>query len=198
MLVVEVCTSRLPSACSLSVGSPELSSTMATNDAQVSWAYRSSAPAGAVVAAASPAGAEGASSPISSTPARNGTRARSSLIGRIAFSFDRRHQQRAAHTDVAVSAPLLPYERNCPRMTCRRPDTMPARHEYWSKRPRPSSQRSTPQLSQQRPSTARMGPLRALAPRVHPTCRGAERIACLASAFHERVVAVAWAAVGLV
>jgi hypothetical protein len=38
MLVVEVCTSRLPSACSWSVGSPDWSSTIATNDAQVSRA----------------------------------------------------------------------------------------------------------------------------------------------------------------
>ena len=89
--------SRLPSACSLSVGSPDCSSTIATNDAQVSRAYRSSAPAGAAGAAAGPAGAEGASSPVSSAAARIGTTARSSLVGRIASSFDRRHQRRAAH-----------------------------------------------------------------------------------------------------
>src|SRR5512133_668146 len=179
MLVVEVCTSRLPSACSWSVGSPELASTIATNDAQVSWAYRSSAPAGATAAAAGPAGAEGASSPVNSAAARIGTSARNSLIGRIASSFDPRHQQRAAHTDVSVSAPSLSHERNCPRMTCRQPDTMPARHHYLIEEATTSSQRSTPQLSRQSPSTARMGPLRALAPRVHLTCRGARRMAPL-------------------
>jgi hypothetical protein len=35
MFVVDVCTSRVPSACSWSVGSPESGSVIATNDAHV-------------------------------------------------------------------------------------------------------------------------------------------------------------------
>ena len=150
MLVVEVCTSRLPSWCSLSVGSPDPSSTIATNDAQVSRAYRSSAPVGAAGAAAGPAGAEGASSPVSSAAARIGTSARSSLVGRIASSFDRRHQQRAA----------TPMSR-CRRLHCRieelSSDDVPlARHHACSsplliEEATTSSQRSTPPAQSAKP-----------------------------------------------
>src|SRR4029453_11026930 len=74
MLVVEVWTSRVPSACRLSVGSPEASSTMATNEAQVSPAWRRS------VCSSEPAAAlcDGCAAGASAQPASETTRARRS------------------------------------------------------------------------------------------------------------------------